>query len=236
MNAEIIKIECSYMGCLLPRCLPDHEQFEELGYNVLWPSHEEIVEFTLGGREINIHFEAGWGDDHTNVYLISWEILETNFIDQVETIANKYKSERSTVPIIVAGDNHFKNHAKAMGEAELEGRKFINQKMGDKLAREVGANKYVDFQWKAGGDSKYYLTKLRTRILQSWKMKKNDDWKMNWEQKNVVKFSSFFPFLKYHSPDELRKCDAIVSDFIVFLQCWGIVWKILEHWMLLSQE
>ena len=141
MNAEIIKIQCSYYDGWLPLYLPDHVQLEKLGYKVLWPGDKGIVEFTLGGREIKIHFEAGWGDDHTNVHLLSWGIHETDFIDQVKSTANEYKSERPTVPIIVAGDNRFKNFAKEKGKAELEGWKFINRKMGDKLAREVGANK-----------------------------------------------------------------------------------------------
>ena len=150
MNAEIIKIECSYYDGWLPLYLPDHEQFEELGYNVLWLFDKGIVVFTLGGREVMVHFKAGWGEDHTNVHLISWGIHETNFIDRINRAASEYKSERPTVPIIVAGDNRFKNYAEAMGEAELEGRKFINQKMGDKLAREVGANKYVEFSMESG--------------------------------------------------------------------------------------
>ena len=66
--------------------------------------------------------------------------------------------KHSTAPIIiVCFDAERKYRPGLMKEAELNGNKMVNQEIGDKLARELGAVKYIECSDETGRGAKILL-------------------------------------------------------------------------------
>ena len=150
MNPQSVTVECHCDDLSSLFNLIDGEQFQKLGYEVTWlDDWDQAVEFPLDGRKVKINLRDKW-EGNFDVCVVEWLIDEAEFIDEMKDDARRCKQQCPNASIIVVGDAQWKNDPETMGKAELKGRKFINRKMGDKLAREVGANKYVEYSWQNG--------------------------------------------------------------------------------------
>ena len=161
MNADVVTIECHYHGWLPLFFLSDHAQYKKLGYEVssLGDFHQK-VSFTLDERKVKINVWRPAGNRDVDVCVVCWLVDRDDFINEVKREAHQYKHKWRTTPIIVVGDAWWKNDPKSIKKAELEGRKFINRKMGNKLAREIGATKYVEFSRKSERGIKIVLDEI----------------------------------------------------------------------------
>ena len=150
MNADEVTIECHYHGWVPLFFLSDQAQYEKLGYEVAsLGGFDQEVTFTLDERKVKINVWRPAGNRDVDVCVVRWFVDRDDFIDEVKREERRYKHKWPTTPIIVVGDAWWKNDPKSIKKAELEGRKFINRKMWNKLARKIGANKYVEFSRKS---------------------------------------------------------------------------------------
>ena len=151
MNADVVTIiECYYDGYYHWDFTVYQEHVRRDGFQVTRPGVDGLtVEFSLDGRKVAVKVRPEW-DRKYDVCVVGGLIDLPNFINRVKRDARRFKQQCPTTSIIVAGNAQFKKDPKKMGRAELAGWKIINRKMGDKLAREIGANKYVECAKKSG--------------------------------------------------------------------------------------
>ena len=145
MNDDVITIDCHCeVWSLLFFVVEEKLQYEKLGYEVTSLDNGDwAIGFLLDGRKVTINVKKKW-HRVVDVCVVDLWVHDTDFIHDVRRHARQCKHNWPTAPIIVASDAEWKNDPETMREAELEGWNIINQKMGNKLAREVGASKYLE--------------------------------------------------------------------------------------------
>ena len=128
-----------------------------------WTRHDDdlIVEFKIGGENIRINLMNDF-EENIHVGVIGWLMIRSKvFSELCREYARRFFLRHPTVPIIiVCFPAEWKYDSGKMKQAELEGDEMMDREIGDKLARELGAVKYIDCSLKTEGGAKILIDEI----------------------------------------------------------------------------
>jgi len=164
MDAESVTINCwEYAGWVgLISVLSDdvREKLERQGYKIAKSNFDEITfDFQVNQRNVKITITIN-NEQNFDVCLVAYSINYLKYVDIVKRAVSDCKQRNPTAPIIVAGEVWSKNNPRSVKKAELVGWKSINKTMGYKLAKEVGAVKYIKLSLESGRGYKIMLDEI----------------------------------------------------------------------------
>ena len=182
MNCDLVNINClclSVISDLLYYRLSNLD-----GYKCTWHYDRDlIVEFKIGDENIRINFREDF-KENIHVGVIGWLMDRSKmFSDNCRKQTRSFFSRHPTVPIkIFCSYAEWKYDPGRMKIAELEGDELMNREIGDKLARELGAVKYIECSEETGRGVKILIDEIAFAGI--GKMK--DDEKRRNKQKRCV--------------------------------------------------
>ena len=158
MDCDVVEINCKCSSIFYSFCR-HLSNFD--GYKWTWHDDDLIVEFKIGGENIRINFTDHFEENiHVGVIGCSMD-RSKDFSDDCREYAGLFFLRHPTAPtIIVCFDAEWKYRPDDMKRAELEGDKLMNRKIGDKLARELGAVKYIEHSEKTGRGAKILIDEI----------------------------------------------------------------------------
>ena len=149
MDCDVVEINCKCSFVIYYSLHLRLSNFD--GYKCTKHDGGLIVEFKIGGENIRINLKRAF-EENIHVGVIGWIMYrskEFSFLCRED--ARSFFSEHPTVPIInVCPDAEKKYRSGEMKEAELEGDEMLDREIGDKLARELGAVKYIEYSFETG--------------------------------------------------------------------------------------
>ena len=95
-----------------------------------------------------------------DVCIVGRWIGYADIIAEVKQQASRCKQHHPKAPVIVVGDASFKTSPPALKHFELAGHKAFIRKMGDELARDIGAVKYVKYSIESGRSLKIVIDEI----------------------------------------------------------------------------
>ena len=151
MDSDVVEINC--------RCL--YVMFDSLRLHL--PNFDKckctergdglIVEFKIGGDNIRINLTDDFKENIDVGVIGSLMNRLSWFSDLCESAQTLFREDHPTAPMR-------KYRPGKMKEAELNGDKMMNREIGDKLARELGAVKYIEYSYKTGRRVKILLDEI----------------------------------------------------------------------------
>ena len=159
MDCDVVEINCMCISVISDK-LYDHLSNLD-GYK--WTRHDDglIVEFKIGDENIRINFTNKF-IENIHVYVIECSMVRSKyFSDWCREYAQLVFSLHPTVPIIiVCYYAEWKYRPGKMKEAELDGDELKDREIGDKLARELGAVKYIEYSKETGRGAKILIDEI----------------------------------------------------------------------------
>ena len=153
---------------------------------------------------------------HSDVCIAGWGIYLADFIAEVKQQASWCNQLYPEAPFIEVGDAELKNFPRELKHVELAERKVLNMTMGDELAQDIGAVKYVEYSLKTGRGFKILIDEIVfayffqvQRRARPKKNKKRSGWSPT--RKNETK-----PF---HG-QKVSRCSSFILTFVRLL--WSI--------------
>ena len=181
MGFDVVEIKCmcfSDINYSLHRHLSNFDEYK-------WTLHDGgfIVEFKIGDENIRINFTNKF-EENIHVGVIDWPIDRSKeFSYDCRECSRVFFSRHPTVPIIIVCRNAERKYDPGqMKEAELQGDKMMDREIGDKLARELGAVKYIKCSLETGRRAKILIDEIAFVVI--GKMK--DDEKRRNKRKRCV--------------------------------------------------
>ena len=190
MDCDVVEINCQ-CGFVIYESL--HFRLSKFdGYELTELVDGLIVEFKLGDETIRINFRDDF-QENIHVYVIGSTMNRSKKFSNwyfsrrdIRKYAGLFFSRTPTVPIIIiCFDDERKYDPGEMKEAELKGDKMMDREIGDKLARELGAVKYIEYSYKTGRGVKILIDEIAFAGI--GKMK--DDEKRRNKRKRCIKTS-----------------------------------------------
>ena len=209
MNTKIIAIYCrdySYFSVFA-----DHDARKNLlknyGYEVKFSQNLDhaVIDFTIDGENVRI-ITSGGRMKHYDVCIVGWLIDSADYSTMVKQQSSWCKQHHPEAPIIVVGDAALKNYPLELKDLELAGQNVFNRKMGDKLVRDVGATKYVEYSSKSGRGYKVvideivfaYFSNLKDEEdRERTKKKKSDEIRQEKTKRDLFLFEKCLDLLHY---------------------------------------
>ena len=184
MDCDVVEINCKCFYNLYNLLYYRLSNFDEYK----WTRHDGglIVEFKIGDENIRINFTIGF-KENIHVGLITWFMGRSKkFSDMCRESTPLFSSRHPTVPIIIVCSNAERKYRSGeMKEAELEGDKLMDREIGDKLARELGAVKYIEYSEETGRGAKILIDEIAFAGIGKIK----DDEKRRNKRKRCIKTS-----------------------------------------------
>ena len=168
MDCDVVEINCNCSFVAAYELLGIHLS-NVVGYQIIhmdgykWTRHDDdlVVEFKIGGENIRINFTNHF-IENIHVGLTGCFMVRSKvFNDRCRNYARWVSSRHPTVPIIIACSYaEWKYFPGGMKEAELEGDEIMNREIGNKLARELGAVKYIEYSDETGRGAKILFDEI----------------------------------------------------------------------------
>ena len=170
MDCDVVKINCKWISNIY-NLLHYHLSYI---YDLLYhhPSnfdeyksirHDDglIVEFKIGDENIRINLTNDF-EENIHVYVIGcFMVRSKKFSDQCHEYARPLFLRHPTVPIIiVCFPADWKYYPGWIKKAELKGDELMDREIGDKLARKLGAVKYIECSLETGRGAKILLDEI----------------------------------------------------------------------------
>ena len=120
-----------------------------------------ILEFNIGDENIRINFTNDF-EENIHVGVLECSMVRSKlFSDVCREHARSFFSLHPTVPIIIACSHaEWKYDPGKMKEAELNGDEMMDREIGDKLSRELGAVKYIEYSNETGRGTKILIDEI----------------------------------------------------------------------------
>ena len=176
MDSDIIKINCYSRGEVTDETkniLQDFVKYYD-GYNVSASvPHDIFVDFTIVDTRVIVNLTDDKRRKDIDVCLVGYCDVASSkdFCAEVKSLVSQFKRKYPNAPIIVVGGYDLTYEPKSVKRAELAGEKMMNRKLGDKLAREAGAVKYVELSIKNGRGYKIVFDEIAIAAIGKF----NDD-------------------------------------------------------------
>ena len=157
-------INCYYFGTLLiafmtrlRRSLSQYAEYEVLGVG----DDNFIVNLVINGKSTRINVTTVWKRNMHVCVVDMWMSSSSYFSDYVKYQVSRCKKYFPTVPIVIANFYGKEKHRlRELKKAELAGDKMMNRKIGDELARKLGAVKYIEWSFKTGRGAKILIDEI----------------------------------------------------------------------------
>ena len=184
MDCDVVEINCWCFSDISDSLYYLLSNFD--GYKCTRHDRGLFVEFKIGGENIRINFPDDF-KENIHVRVISWPVERSkNFSDNCRRWTRGFFSRHPTAPIInVCFAAEMKYEPGRMKKAELKGDKLMDRETGDKLARELGAVKYIEYSGETGRGAKILIDEIAFAGI--GKMK--DDEKRRNKRKRCIKTS-----------------------------------------------
>ena len=162
MDCDVVEINCEcFSGIYGIYELLYHHLSNFDGYKCTRHDDDLIVEFKIGGENIRINFTNHFKENIHVGMIDSLMNRSKEFSDDCREYAGWFFSRPPTVPIIiVCSHSELKYDPGEMKEAELKGDKMMDREIGDKLARELGAVKYIEYSKETGRGAKILIDEI----------------------------------------------------------------------------
>ena len=159
MDCDVVEINCRCYSVIYSLLYDHLSNFD--GYKSTRHDDDLIVEFKIGDENIRINFTNHF-KENIHVGLIGWAMNRSKvFSDECRKWTRRFFSRHRTVPsIIVCFFAEWKYHPDVMKIAELEGDELMDREIGDKLARELGAVKYIEYSEETGRGVKILMDEI----------------------------------------------------------------------------
>ena len=223
MNAEIITIYCLDCSSFsLNFCaFVDRENLKNYAYKVefcqnLFP----VIDLTIDGRNVRLIVSPEQTKQCDVCIVGSWfscaqfsyvedslrqNVDPANYCANVKNQASWSKQKYPESPTIVVWNASLKSDPRNLKDLELAGQKVLNKKMGDELARDIGAVKYVEFSSKSGRGVKTiideivlaHFSKLKDEEDRGRMKKEADKVQRERTKRNLFIFEKFLHVLHY---------------------------------------
>ena len=176
MTSEIVIVNCyansrSKIMCnALLKCLSHYKE-----YDLTRLSDGDIcVDLTVGNQNVRLRITRHYSKEmRLHVCLIGYPMnLSDDFIDDVKVYLPLCKVGVPGSPIIIACYSEKKFHSDLERDANVKGKVLMNRNIGEKLATEVGAVKYVEFLFENGRGAKILVDEIVYAGLNKIKEKK----------------------------------------------------------------
>ena len=120
-----------------------------------------IVDSAIENEYVRIEITYQYRNDIDVCVIGNSSQYSTSFYDVVRARALENRKRYPTAPIIIAGNHAEKSHnPEFQRDAQLAGDKMINQKIGNKIAQEFGAVKYIEFAWESERGAKILIDEI----------------------------------------------------------------------------
>ena len=159
MNSKFLEINC-WCGIFAFHSLHCHlSNFDE--YKCTVKDDGLTVDLKVDGESIRINLTKRWMEN-IHVCLADWWMKRSKkFSEIAKDNAEFYKKNFQTVPIIIICFGlERKYHPGEIKYDELDGGKMMNRKIGDKLARKLGAIKYIEYSDETGRGAKILIDEI----------------------------------------------------------------------------
>jgi len=124
----------------------------------------EFLRLIIEKETVKIYFTTSWSvDAPVDVCLIGhgWRPLSKDFCENVKSSLSKCPQKPFPfVPVFIAYNVDEKFNPEILRDAELAGERLMNRKIGNQLANDVGAVKYIEFSAKSGRGVKTMLDEI----------------------------------------------------------------------------
>ena len=163
MNTKTIAVYCReyslfsvFAGSVVREAL-----LKNYEYNVEFDQNlgHSVIDLKIDGRNVRI-IASGGVMKQCDICIVSWSTHTTDYIRRVKQQVSKCKRDHPEAPIIVFGDATVKKSPPQLKDLELAGQKILSKKMGNELARESGAVKYVEGSRKSGRGLKIVIDEI----------------------------------------------------------------------------
>ena len=170
MDCDVVEINCWCFFDINYSLYRHRSNFD--GYKCTRYYDGSIVEFKIGGENIRINFTNHFKENihvgvigcimHRSKILIEWPMsCSKMFSDECREDARWFFLRHPTVPIIIVCSHaEWKCDPNLMKETELEGNELMVREIGDKLARELGAVKYIEYSEETGRGAKILFDEI----------------------------------------------------------------------------
>ena len=181
MDCDVVEINCKCFSVISYSLYRHRSNFDE--YQCTRHDDDLIAEVKIGGENIRINLRNDF-EENIHVGVIGCPMFPPKvFSDVCCEYAEWFFSLHPTAAlIIVCFDAERKYDPDKMKKAELEGDKLMDREIGDKLARELGAVKYIECSTKTGRGAKILIDEIAFAGI--GKMK--DDEKRRNKQKDCI--------------------------------------------------
>jgi len=132
------------------------------------------VQFTIDNVDVTLRISPNRNEDDVDVCWIDQWVQSTNFVEYTKREASYCRRKWPSAYIIIESDISDKYFPKYIQHTELRGYKMMNRKMGDKLAREMGAVKYMELSSKNQQTYKKYFDEIAFTYLTKLKDEKEE--------------------------------------------------------------
>ena len=159
MGSEVVEINCLCFHFIFDSLRRHLSYFNEC--KCTEKRDDLIVDLKLSGKEIKINLTYKWMRS-IHVCVVDRIIGRSNeFSDVASDRAQEFRNDYPNAPIIIACNFvEGKYRPGAIKQAELNGDKMMTRKIGDKLARELGAVKYIEYSGKTGRGAKILIDEI----------------------------------------------------------------------------
>ena len=163
MKREIITINCRDYS-FFHLFLDDYDARETLLQNYEYKVEfcenlDAVIDLTIDGRNVRTLLLRE-PIKRCDVCIVGRWIGYADIIAEVKQQASRCKQQHPKASFIVVGDASFKNSPPVLKHFELAGQKIFNRKMGDELARDIGAVKYVEYSIESGRSLKIVIDEI----------------------------------------------------------------------------
>ena len=182
MDSEFLKINCLCFYVIFDLLHHHLSNFDE--YKCIRLGDGLIVDLNIDGKNIRINLTNRWMKNIDVCLVGCWMNPSNEFSYAVSKDAQYYWKYFPTVPIIiVCGHAEWKYDPGEMKKAELKDDKMMSREIGDKLARELGAVKYIEYSNKTGRGVKILIDEIAFAGIGKIN---NDEKRRNIEKCNIM--------------------------------------------------
>ena len=194
LGSSVLQRSCNSTEMIAIHCHDYSKSFRDLaylygetlcknnGYKFERCKYELTIDLTINGKNVRI-MTSRRPMKHCDVCVVGSWISSADFSAKVKQQASWCKEQYPEAPIIVVGDAWLRYDSAQLKSAALAGRKTFNKTMGNRLAQDLSAVKYIECSYKSGRGLKIlideivfaYFSKLSDEEEQQEREKKEAD-------------------------------------------------------------
>ena len=164
MDSEFVIINCFCTGFptnFFMRFLKEHlSQYSNCKIAKI-EDDDFVARLKIGDKNIKIKVSTKRGDDINVCMIIRLITTFSLFSKAVRLRTSECNEHFPTTPVIIVGTYDKRRHKpEEIKKAEIAGDKIIDRKIGDGLARELGAVKFVEFSQESGRGARILIDEI----------------------------------------------------------------------------